>query len=64
MALVPPYFTYFYQARIDRLGGFWGGIVRPFVERQIRGQADDALLGLRHRLERGDPPAAHEDVPQ
>jgi hypothetical protein len=56
LALVPPYFTYLYQARIDRFGGLFGGIVRHFAEREIRERAGDTLLGLRSRLEHGDPP--------
>jgi hypothetical protein len=62
LALVPPYLTYVYQARIDRLGGLFGGLVRPFVEREIRARAGGTLLGLRNRLESGDPPAADPDV--
>jgi hypothetical protein len=58
LALAAPYFTYFYQARIDRLGGFFGGIVRHFVEREIKARAGETLLGLRNRLERGDPPTS------
>jgi hypothetical protein len=57
LALVPPYFTYFYQARIDRLGGLFGGVVRHFVEREVKARAGDTLLGLRNRLESGDPKA-------
>jgi hypothetical protein len=56
LTLVPPYFTYVYQARIDRLGGFFGGIVRHFVERELKARAGNTLVGLRDRLEGGDPP--------
>ena len=62
LALVPPYFTYVYQARIDRLGGFFGRIARHFVERELKDRAGETLVGLRNRLESGDPAAAIPDV--
>jgi hypothetical protein len=61
LALLPPraerpYFIYFQQVRVDRLGGLVGRFVRGFVEREMKVRADDALIGLRNRLERGEPP--------
>jgi hypothetical protein len=60
LALLPPrteqpYFTYLYQVRIDRLGGLLGGLVRHVVEREIKARAAKTLVGLRDRLESGDP---------
>jgi len=67
LALLPPrteqpYFTYLYQVRIDRLGGFLGGLVRHVVEREIKARAANTLVGLRDRLESGDPPGADAET--
>ena len=64
LALVPPYFTYVYQARIDRLAGFFGRIARHFVERELNDRAGATLVGLRNRLESGDPAVPGPDVPR
>jgi hypothetical protein len=66
LALLPPraerpYFAYLYQARVDRLGGFFGALARRIVEGEIKGRASDTLVGLRNRLERGDPPRAETE---
>ena len=67
LALLPPgaaqpYFAYLYQARVDRLGGLFGRLLRRVVEREIKARAGDTLLGLRNRLESGDPPVTDTDV--
>ena len=67
LALLPPgaaqpYFAYLYQARVDRLGGLFGRLLRRVVEREIKARAGDTLIGLRSRLESGDPPATDTEV--
>jgi hypothetical protein len=49
------YLAYFNQAHVDVLGGMFGGLVRPVMERRIRASAIDVLRGLRLRLEGGVP---------
>ena len=50
------YLVYLNRSEVDVLGGFFGGIVRMFVERRLKSEASDILRGLRTRLESGDPP--------
>ncbi len=57
-----PYFAYLYQARVDRLGGLFGRLLRRVVEREIKARAGDTLVGLRDRLDSGDPPVTDTDV--
>jgi hypothetical protein len=50
------YLVYLNRSEVDMLGGFFGGIVRMFMERRLKSEAADILRGLRTRLESGDPP--------
>lgn len=50
------YLVYLNRSEVDVLGGFFGGIVRMFMERRLKSEASEILRGLRTRLESGDPP--------
>jgi hypothetical protein len=50
------YLVYLNRSDVDVLGGVFGGIVRWFMERRLRSEAQDVLQGLRRRLESGEPP--------
>jgi hypothetical protein len=50
------YLVYVNRSEVDVLGGFFGGVVRWFMERRLKGEASDVLRGLRLRLEGGEPP--------
>ena len=52
------YIVYLNRSEVDALGGFQGGLVRLFVERRLRGEADDVLDGVRLRIEGGEPSPA------
>jgi hypothetical protein len=43
------YLVYLNRSEIDLVGGLFGGLVRGSVERRLRGEASNALLGLRRR---------------
>ena len=50
------YLVYLNRSDVDILGGFFGGIVRWFMERRLKAEAAGVLRGLRRRLESGEPP--------
>jgi hypothetical protein len=50
------YFVYVNETEVDLLGGFFGGLIRAIIERQLKGEAVAVLTGLRKRLESGPPP--------
>jgi hypothetical protein len=50
------YLVYLNRSDVDILGGVFGGMVRWFMERRLRTEAQDVLQGLRRRLESGEPP--------
>ena len=52
------YLTYLNRTDVDVLGGFWGGLVRSILQRRLRNEAPAILVGLRERIESGDPPAS------
>ncbi len=49
------YLAYVNRSEVDALGGMFGGIVRWFVERRLKSDAEDVLPRLRERLEGGNP---------
>jgi hypothetical protein len=49
------YVTYLNRSDVSVLGGPFGGIVRWIVQRRVKAEAGDVLLGLKQRLEGGDP---------
>ena len=49
------YLAYLNRSDVDVLGGTFGGIVRWFVQRRVKAEAADVLVGLKHRLESGQP---------
>jgi hypothetical protein len=51
----PNYLAYVNRSEVDVVGGLFGGLVRIFMERRIKKEASSVLLGLRQRLETGDP---------
>jgi hypothetical protein len=51
----PNYLAYVNRSDVDVLGGLFGGLVRVFMERRLKKEASTVLLGLRQRLESGDP---------
>lgn len=53
---MPRQLIYINRSRADVFGGVWGGLVRRMVERRIKAEAPEVLLGLRRRLESGAPP--------
>ena len=53
----PNYLAYINRSDVDVVGGLFGGLVRAFMERRLRKEASAVLLGLRQRLESGDPPS-------
>ena len=50
------YLTYVNRSDIDVVNGFFGGLVRSILQRRVRNEAPGILIGLRERLESGDPP--------
>ena len=56
----PNYLAYVNRSDVDVAGGLFGGLVRVLMERRLKKEAATVLLGLRQRLESGDPasPAA------
>jgi hypothetical protein len=50
------YLTYLNRTDVDVLGGFFGGLVRSILQRRLRNEAPGILIGLRERLESGEPP--------
>ncbi len=51
------YLVYVNQSEVDLLSGFFGGMVRAGIQRQLKGQAGGTLRALKQRLESGYPPA-------
>jgi hypothetical protein len=51
----PNYLAYVNRSDVDMAGGVLGGLVRVFMERRLKKEAATVLLGLRQRLESGDP---------
>ncbi len=49
------YLVYINRSAVDVVRGFFGGLVRWFMERRLKKEASGALTGLRRRLESGDP---------
>jgi hypothetical protein len=56
----PNYLAYVNRSDVDMAGGVFGGLVRVLMERRLKKEAATVLVGLRQRLESGDPasPAA------
>jgi hypothetical protein len=52
----PRYLLYLNRSRVDVLDGHLAGFVRHVIERRINAEAPGSLLGLRRRLESGEPP--------
>jgi hypothetical protein len=50
------YLVYVHRSQVDVIHGLFGAIVRRMIERRVRGEAPAVLMGLRTRLESGDPP--------
>ena len=50
------YLVYINRSHVDAFQGMFGGMVRRIVERRVKAEAPGVLLGLRKRLESGDPP--------
>ncbi len=50
------YLAYLNRSEVDVLGGVFGGLVRWFVQRRLQAEAASVLLGLKRRLESGEPP--------
>ena len=51
----PNYLAYVNRSEVDVVGGFFGGLVRAFMERRFKKEASTVLLVLKQRLESGDP---------
>ena len=51
------YLVYVNRSEVDMLHGFFGGLIRWFMQRRLKAEAANVLQGLRRRLESGDPPA-------
>ena len=51
----PNYLAYVNRSDVDVVGGLFGGLLRVFMERRLKKEASTVLLGLRQRLESGDP---------
>jgi len=51
----PNYLAYVNRSEVDVVGGVFGGLVRVFMERRLKKEGATVLLGLRQRLESGDP---------
>jgi hypothetical protein len=50
------YLAYVNRSEVDMLGGMFGGLIRWFMQRRLKGEAANVLQGLRRRLESGEPP--------
>jgi hypothetical protein len=49
------YLVYVNRSDVDVVGGWLGGLIRPFLERRLKSEAAAVLQGLRRRLEGGEP---------
>jgi len=56
------YLAYLNRTDIDVLGGFFGGLVRTILQRRVKNEAPAILIGLRERLESGDPPPTTGEI--
>jgi hypothetical protein len=52
------YLVYLNRSDVDVVGGMFGGLVRYFVQRRLKAEAANVLLGLKQRLEGGEPPGS------
>ena len=52
----PTYLVYINRSELDMLHGMFAGLIRWVVQRRLRDEAGRVLLGLRQRLESGEPP--------
>ena len=50
------YLVFVHPFQVDLIHGIFGGLVSRMMERRVRCEAPGVLLGLRKRLEGGDPP--------
>jgi hypothetical protein len=53
----PNYLVYLNRSDVDPIGGVFSGIARWFVQRRLTTDAGTVLLGVRERLESGEPNA-------
>ena len=51
------YLVYVNRSEVDVLHGVFGGLIRWFMQRRLKGEAANVLQGLRRRLESGEPSA-------
>jgi hypothetical protein len=49
------YLVYFNRSNIDLLGGVFGGLVRRIIQNRLHDEAEELLIGLKQRLESGEP---------
>ena len=49
------YLAYINRSNVDAFGGLFGGVVKWFVEKRLKGDAEEMLPRLRARLESGEP---------
>jgi hypothetical protein len=49
------YLVYVHRSQLDMLHGMFGAFMRRMIERRVKAEAPGVLLGLRQRLESGDP---------
>lgn len=54
----PNYLVYVNRSEIDVLRGMFAGLIRWVIQRRLKAEAGGVLLGLRQRLESGEPPAS------
>lgn len=52
----PNYLVYVNRSELDVLDGPFAGLIRWFIGKRLKAEAAGALVGLRRRLEGGDPP--------
>ena len=55
------YLVYVNRSRVDVLDRWFGGVARMVIDRRVKGDASEALRGLRRRLESGPPAAIGSD---
>lgn len=58
----PNYLVYVNRSEVDVLRGMFAGLIRWIMQRRLKAEAGGVLLGLRHRLESGEPPASGHDT--
>jgi hypothetical protein len=52
----PNYLAYLNRSDVDLLDGTFGGLIRWLMQRRLKSEAAEILMGLRQRLENGMPP--------